>query len=503
MTPDSPTGARAYVLAVRLTIAVLAGIVGFTALTGVVDRLALGWAAALAAAGMAVWSIGRLFPVRAAIAEATPVSRRLFIAGAGAVLGQLLVLTVFIIDPNVAVWPDTVWRPWQSRHSCVSAYWTAAVRAEEVPDLYLESVYRRPIAPTATRQPNLGPFFVDAYEYPPTFLPPVRLLRALAPDFWGFRRLWFALNLAGVAIGLVLIARRVDTRLGTQAIWLVPFALAAPAMIGTLQAGNVQLLFLVASCVAMWLFERGRPAAGGLLLGYAIASKLYPGMLLLYLLMRRDWRALGWTTAAVALLTAISLIDVGWTPMAAFLHHLPKILSGEAFPGLYRPPAIAINESIPGLVFKLGLFGVPGMDFGAARVVGWLYTVVVIGATVWLAQRRHDRAYDPLAWIAILIMATLRSPFLPGYGAFPSLWLATLVVAVVWRRRALRTVTLALWVVLAVSLGQNSVWPPLNAVVTLAHTLAALVLVFAVLPKVAPAPAPVLEGGGAATPVPA
>jgi hypothetical protein len=315
----------------------------------------------------------------------------------------------------------------------------------------------------------------------------VRLLGALAPDFWGFRRLWFALNLAGVAIGLVLVARRVDTRLGTQAVWLAPFALAAPAIIGTLQAGNVQLLFLVASCVAMWLFERRRPAAGGLLLGYAIVSKLYPGMLLLYLLIRRDWRALGWTAAAAVLLTAVSLIDVGWTPMAAFLDHLPKILSGEAFPGLYRPAPIAINESIPGLVFKLGLFGVPDMGFGAARVVGWLYTAVVIAATVWLAQRRHDRAYDPLAWIAILILATLRSPFLPFYGAFPSLWLATLIAAVVWRRPPLRAVTLALWVILALSLGQNSVWPPLNAVVTLCHTIAALVLVFAVLPQVAPA----------------
>ena len=140
-------------------------------------------------------------------------------------------------------------------------------------NLYVESVYRPPIVPTVRPVPNLGPFIVDVFEYPPTFLPLPRLLGLVSPDFWTFRRLWFALNLAGVAVGLVAIGRRLDTRLGTPAVWLTPFALAAPAVVGTLQAGNVQLLFIVIAAVAMLLFERRQHAAGGLLLGYAIASK--------------------------------------------------------------------------------------------------------------------------------------------------------------------------------------------------------------------------------------
>jgi uncharacterized membrane protein len=154
-------------------------------------------------------------------------------------------------------------------------------------------------------------------------------------DFWGFRRVWFALNLAGIVVGLVLIARRLDRALGTHTVWLTPWVLAAPSVIGTLQAGNVQLLFIVASAVALLLFERRRTALGGLLLGYAIASKLYPGVLVVYLLLRRDWRALIWTVAAGIVLALATIFDVGWTPFAAFLEHLPKILSGEAFPGLW------------------------------------------------------------------------------------------------------------------------------------------------------------------------
>jgi hypothetical protein len=327
------------------------------------------------------------------------------------------------------------------------------------------------------RLPNLGPFFVDVFEYPPTFLPLPRLLAAATPDFWQFRRLWFALNLGAVVIGVIAIARRLDGPLRTHALWLTPLVLVSPNVVGTLQAGNVQLLFLVACAVAMLLFERRHYAAGGVLLAYAIASKLFPGVLVLYLLRRGEWRAIGWTAAAGALLAIVTFVDLGATPFVAFLHHLPKLLSGEAFPGLFRPEAIAINESVPGLAFKLSLLGVGGNGFAVAKVVGWVYTLVLVAGTWWLAAPSHSRAYAPLAWVTILILATMRSPFLPGYGAFPALWLATLLAAVVWHRPVTRTVVLALWVVLAVSLGQNAAPPLVNALVTLAHTLASFWLV--------------------------
>ena len=185
----------------------------------------------------------------------------------------------------------------------------------------------------------------------------------------------------------------------------------------------------------------------------------------------------------------MTVADVGWTPFAAFLDHLPKILSGEAFPGLSRPEALSINQSIPGLVFKLGLFGLPNADFATARVVGWIYTGVLVAATVWLARRPSDRGLDPLIRIAILILATLRSPFLPGYGAFPSLWLAALIAGVAWRRPPLRTAAIVTWGVLAFSLGQGFVAPPVNAVQTFTQTVAALLVVFALLPRAAGAPA--------------
>jgi hypothetical protein len=490
MTIARPTGGHPFALSVYATIAALTGLVAFTATAGVVDSMPVATIVGLAAAAAAAWWSATRAALAAHLSAVPSTYRLAFAAGALAVLVQLGFLTAFIIDPSAQRWTSGLARPWQSGHSCVSAYWVAAEKATAVPDIYVDTVYRPVTLGDARRQPNLGPFIVDVFEYPPTFLPLPRLLAAATPDFWGFRRLWFAINLAGVAIGLIVIARRIDASLGTHAVWLTPWALAAPSVIGTLQVGNVQLLFLVGSAVAMLLFERRRPAVGGLLLGYAIVSKLYPGVLVFYLLLRRDWRAVGWTAAAGVALTLVALVDVGWTPMLAFVDHLPKILSGEAFPGLFRGPAIAINESVPGIVFKLGIFGVPGTGFAAAQVVGWLYTVVLVAMTAWFARRWRDHRLDPLAWIAILTLATLRSPFLPGYGAFPALWLATLVMAVACDRPRPGLAAAALWLVLALQFGQTGASPPVNAVVTFTHTLASLLMVCAVLPRLAAAREP-------------
>jgi hypothetical protein len=201
-------------------------------------------------------------------------------------------------------------------------------------------------------------------------------------------------------------------------------------MLSTVQKGNIQPVTIALSMLAMLLFARRRNAAGGLLLAYAVASKLYPGLLVAYLIAARRWRAVAWTAVFGVALFAGSLLDIGWAPYAAFLHHLPGILSGEAFPAFRNPMATALNLSIPGLVFKLKLFGVPGMGFPAARLVGWIYTVIALWPTVLLARRDLPPSREPLAWLAVLILATLRSPFLPqSYGVFPALWLLTLIAA--------------------------------------------------------------------------
>jgi alpha-1,2-mannosyltransferase len=265
-----------------------------------------------------------------------------------------------------------------------------------------------------------------------------------------------------------------------------PWVLASPTIVGTLQIGNAQLLFIAIAAAAMLLFERGRHATGGALLAYAVVSKLFPGLLVLYLLLRRDWRAVGWTAAWGLAILVVAVADVGLAPFTAFVDQLPRLLSGEAFPAFRNAGAIAINESVPGLVFKIREWGGPAFGFGAARVVGWIYTLFLIAATAWLALRPAPRSPAPLIWISLLILATMRSPFLPYYAPFPSLWLATLIAAVGWQQRSFRWTAIALWVVLAINMGQGFIAPPVQAAWTSVHTIAAFALVALALRASAP-----------------
>jgi hypothetical protein len=347
-------------------------------------------------------------------------------------LVQLARLAVFMVDPSQVAYSAVPSSKWEVEHSCLSAYFVSARAASSAPDVYDDSLFTMPNdVPTKPRTARmLGPFKIDVFEYPPPYLLLPRALLLLTPSFLHFRMLWFGLSGGVMLLAFLAVVRLMSPASGTRALLLSPIAWIAVPTISTLQKGNVQVMCIAASMLAMVLFERRRWAAGGALLAFATLSKLYPGMLVVYLLARREWRALAWTAALAIAFLAASLVDTGWAPYLTFLHRLPGIVGGEAFPAFRNPAAMAINHSIPGLVFKLKLFGVPGMAFRAAKIVGWAYTLVAVAATAFVGRRTLSDDQKPLVWISILILATLRSPFLPQtYAAFPALWLLTLMVA--------------------------------------------------------------------------
>jgi hypothetical protein len=241
---------------------------------------------------------------------------------------------------------------------------------------------------------------------------------------------WFGLNVGVLLAAMIVVARALGPTAGTRALLFIPLVWIGIPLLNALQRGNVQPFVMAVSMLAMALFARQRTAAGASLLAYASVSKLYPGMLVFYLLLKRQWRAVAWTVGWSIALLLLTLADMGLGPFLAFRDRLPGILSGEEFPAFRTPSAAAINLSIPGLVFKLKLFGVAGMGLPVAKVVGWLYTLIVLAAVAVAAQRAGRDGEAPSVWLAILILATLRSPFLPqGYGSFPAIWLLTLLAA--------------------------------------------------------------------------
>ena len=444
---------RALVAAV---LAIVAGLFAFAAgagLTGSPGAAALIGASVVALTGWLVYAR------RIVTLDEASCSRALRIVSAVAALAAVAVLarlTVFMLDPTR---PECSFNPgskWEIGHNCLTAYYVSAKAASTTQDIYDDALFTAPDdVPDKPRKPlTLGAFKIDVFEYPPAFLLLPRALIKLAPDFTRLRMLWFGLSGGVVLLAFLAVSRFLSPAAGTRALLLAPLVWLSFAMLSCLQKGNVQVVVIAASMLAMVLFASERDAAGGAILAFVTLSKIYPGMLILLLLVQRRWRAMAWTAAAGILFSVVSLIDTGWTPYASFLHRLPQILGGEAFPAFRNPAAIAINVSIPGLVFKLGQLGVPGMSFLASKIVGWAYTLVIVAAIVLLGRRTLEKDELPAISMAILILATLRSPFLPlGYAAIPPLWLLTLMAARFAPTGRILAIVAILWLAL------NVYWP--------------------------------------------
>jgi hypothetical protein len=428
----------------------------FAATAGLTGTAGASWlAAVLVAAGLA--AVLRKHPVVAL--DWTGCSRAFLALGvAAAILAIALIsrLTVFMVDPAKTSWSSAPSSDFELRHLCLTAYFVAADVVRSHPNVYDESLYELPGGdPTRPRRPKmLGIFSVDQYEYPPPFLLVPRALSWAAPGLLSLRALWFGLSGLVLLGALVVAARALDPPGATRALVLAPFVLGAPATLSTLQKGNVQLLVIALAVLAMALFANRRRAAGGAVLAFISVAKLYPGLLVVYLLARREWRAALWTSGFAAFFVALTLADVGWAPFAAFRGHLPGLLSGEAFPAFRNPAAYSFNVSIPGLLFKAKLFGITDAGFGAMRAAGTLYTLVALAVTVLIGLRARDGASAPIVCLTVLVFATLRSPFLPWtYGTFPALWLATLLAATAAPRQSI------LWTWIAAVFGLGVVIP--------------------------------------------
>ena len=114
-----------------------------------------------------------------------------------------------------------------------------------------------------------------------------------------------------------------------------PMLLVAPTTLSTLQIGNAHFFIVCSSILAMVCFETRRVKLGGVLLGFAVLSKVFPGLLLVYLMARRRWSNVGWTIAAMFAMCVATLATFGAQPYSAFVsYQLPRIASDLSAPRL-------------------------------------------------------------------------------------------------------------------------------------------------------------------------
>ena len=222
----------------------------------------------------------------------------------------------------------------------------------------------------------------------------------LAPPYWSvpllapppIAVLWRPLALLGEpAMGLWAGAGLVAT-VTTAAALLAGGGLIAAAIVAVMSAalalqalsGNVNgLLFL--ALVLVWVGRNRAPLVGALL-GIAIAVKLTPAILVVWLVTARRWRAVGATMVALALIGIVSLAGAGlqnhldW--LAAVPRSAPAPMSVAALTGL---PSFAVVLLAAALVAVVGLRGDERLTFTVAVVAAALASPALYLGTLGIA----------------------------------------------------------------------------------------------------------------------
>ncbi len=368
--------------------------------------------------------------------------RRSLGAGLSVAIGVVCVLLLARAAVFMSV-PDTRWGSalpfYGLTHTCLPAYARAAELSADAPErVYVRAEYTREFAQAS--QPStiarMADYAGDPYHYPPPLALAPGLLLHLTGDFMRLRGLWFGLSLL---ITLALIGG-LASRLALPALWpLSGLVLVSAPSLYTLQYGQVHFIVVAAAVAAMVAFRARWSVLGGALLAAAIATKLFPGILVVVLLLRRQWRAVGWTALMGGLIVALSAAVYGLEPYWQFVgYQLPRLLDGRAFETFASASEFLVaNYAFSSLVDKLAvLAGAADVDT-VRRLVSLGSLLAVLAAAARVARRERAEAAELTQILALLCLGSLVGAYLPAtYGAAPFLWLGALMVALRPPRRA-------------------------------------------------------------------
>lgn len=336
--------------------------------------------------------------------------------------------------PEYSVAPGN---PWRVEHCCFTAYAEGARFASaRAASVYDRSLY----VPTPLQPRYIGPLKVDPFHYPPTFLLLPGAVRLLAPEFVDTRRVWFGLQALVLGGAFLAVAWWVGGERGRNVALLAALAWATPITFVSLQMGNFQITAVPLALLGMLLAWSRRDAAGGALLAFTAAGKVFPSMLVLHAFAALRWRAVGWIAAMGLVFALATTAAFGLHPFTEFVRdEFPRLVSGASFPQTEFPGAMPVNMSAYGLTAKLRQLGVTWLDQATGKRVAQCYALALAVFVAWSGlrlRRATERGQPPdrlrlaILWLAILNFASLGGPFVPVmYGIAGTLWILVLLAA--------------------------------------------------------------------------
>ncbi len=214
--------------------------------------------------------------------------------------------------------------------------------------------------------------------------------------------------------------------------------------------GQYYIVLLGILTAACWAVQRQRNRLAGSLIALGVAVKIFPVILTLHFIRKKNWEALlaCLFTGILCLLVSISVF--GWSLHRTYLLQvLPWTLRGEVL-----DPYNLASSSLSTLLHRLFIFE-PQLNAHPALHAPWLFAILhptfqlalLVPALLWIDPGESSPVRIALEWSALLL-ATLTLTPLPASYHFTVLVLPVAVLCahlIRERRRALLVMVIALY----------------------------------------------------------
>jgi alpha-1,2-mannosyltransferase len=236
----------------------------------------------------------------------------------------------------------------------------------------------------------------------------------------------------------------------TLVLYLAYFPTLAAIILGQLSIYLLLILTLV------WVHSRqGRDEATGILLGLALAVKLYTGLFLIFFLIRRRWRVVAWYITSFIIFNFVSLLLFR---IDTFKNYLETLVSIYWYNAVWNASFLGFSSRI--------IQNINGTSIeSTARVVSLLLSLSLLALILWIAWPDKKRVSEKLALqrydlcFALYLVAMLLISPLGWMYYFPLLLFPFLII---WRianqynQSKLAKVAIAAWLLSTIPVLQNS-----------------------------------------------
>jgi hypothetical protein len=264
-------------------------------------------------------------------------------------------------------------------------------------------------------------------------------------------RIWILVSLLALAVLIRLVSKYSGLDLLQSTLLAL---LAGDALGNNFLFGQIYILLAVLLLYG-FVWSESRPTASGFLLALATAIKVFPAVLLLYLVCQRRWRALSWAGIWLVALTGMSLLLVGAEPHRIFLVEVvPRMMHGE----IQDPYNIGWNTFQAllrrTLVPEAGwnpqpLFDAPAVYFFLRSALN--LTVLLVSGLALYRERRKPHQ-ELLGFFILFLAVSLISPSQSSYHYV--LLIPGVAMLVAESRRAVRVAAvLCLLLICSITLG--------------------------------------------------